>query len=105
MSDESPFGHGPDISQGYVRKPCSVCGEGLSYSESDPCERCSDLQNAVIAAAKAWRENEHRLERLVASNCDLEVRVVIRDECDARLVALRAAIDSLLLAEQEADKE
>jgi hypothetical protein len=25
---------------GRVRRKCSLCGEDLSYSESDPCERC-----------------------------------------------------------------
>jgi hypothetical protein len=27
---------------GYKRRPCSKCGEGLGFTESDPCERCDD---------------------------------------------------------------
>lgn len=26
--------------QGYIRRECSECGEGLGFSESDPCDRC-----------------------------------------------------------------
>ena len=26
--------------KGFKRRPCSKCGEGLGFTESDPCERC-----------------------------------------------------------------
>jgi len=49
------------------RRKCSECGEGLGFSESDPCGLCElkhlnhgdDLQrlkDAVCDAAKAWEQ-------------------------------------------------
>jgi len=59
---------------GYQRRPCSKCGEGLEFTESDPCERCEAtteadevqrrmdedetilLINAVVDAAVEWHQ-------------------------------------------------
>lgn len=31
---------------GYQRAACSVCGEGLGFTEGDPCDRCDDFDSA-----------------------------------------------------------
>lgn len=30
------------VKRGYQRRQCSRCGEDLSYTEIDPCEKCTD---------------------------------------------------------------
>jgi hypothetical protein len=32
---------------GYQRRLCSNCGEGLGFSESDPCDRCREQAEFV----------------------------------------------------------
>lgn len=35
----------PNASSGYQRRKCSKCGEGLGFTEGDPCDRCDDPQD------------------------------------------------------------
>jgi hypothetical protein len=34
----------PAPQRGYVRRKCSICGEGLGFTEDDPCDNCADNQ-------------------------------------------------------------
>lgn len=35
---------------GYIRRTCSQCGEGLGFTESDPCDKCSVSKPSVAEA-------------------------------------------------------
>jgi hypothetical protein len=41
---------------GYVRRKCSQCGEDLSFSESDPCDKCSDAAELAQPVGVAGAE-------------------------------------------------
>lgn len=41
------------VASGYQRRQCSKCGEGLGFSEDDPCDNCA-LATPVPAEKNDW---------------------------------------------------
>jgi hypothetical protein len=71
------------MADGYQRKPCSVCGEGLGFTESDPCERCEDkeleaVREALEIVQGIYLENCAAGSYLLCDKCALLERVFSR---------------------------
>ena len=60
--------------EGYKRRLCSKCGEGLGFSESDPCEKCSleQLPEGELISREAMPES-------VAEALNVKLRCDIMD--------------------------
>jgi len=76
----------------YNRRTCSKCGVGLSYTESDPCEKCS----AIIADAQEELAQAiyERVAEIPADCRDgnlspVDINAAIRSVCAERGIELR----------------
>jgi len=88
----------PQAQRGYQRRPCSKCGEDLSFSESDPCDKCADTEPQAQPPERIWIEptpHGHWLVWLDGQARGVEYvranlpRAAADDELTAVLIAIR----------------
>lgn len=55
---------------GYERRKCSKCGEGLGFTESDPCEKCDDEKQVVPTVCVICVKCGHNGRNLEGGYCE-----------------------------------